>query len=103
MPARSTYVNRRAGLCVHCREPVPAGDGYVFQGRDLAWRVAHHGDACVQLRADPGTQEPPRPRPRAVPPTWRPCGAPGCTPTACDDCDGDGLDPAASRARVRGV
>lgn len=30
---------------------------------------------------------------------WRPCGYPGCSPTYCDECDGEGYRPASGGRR----
>lgn len=63
-----------------------------WDGTAKGWRVpAAKADAARALVAGAGPKAPARPTGASRRPGWRPCGYPGCNPSYCDECDGEGL------------
>ena len=80
----ATIIAKFPGTCASCRCAIKAGDKIEWQKGAPSRHVV-----C------PAGGQPPVNANRTAPPRqarsgWRPCGYPGCSPSYCDECDGEG-------------
>ena len=85
---------RFASFCPCCNARIDVGSKVEWSKGSKARHVACTGPSVAStVRAASSS-----PRPTSRHP-WRPCGYPGCSPSYCDECDGEGLVLTASSGR----
>lgn len=84
---------RFASFCPCCNARIEVGSKVEWSKGAKARHVACAGSAPSSQIRVASTPRPTSHRP------WRPCGYPGCSPSYCDECDGEGLVLQASSGR----
>lgn len=87
-----------AGNTYPVREKIRAMGGR-WDGFTKVWMVPASKAAEVRAMVAAAPVETRSSKPRYS--NWRPCGYPGCSPTYCDECNGEGYRPAGGGRRWR--